>query len=206
MNEQISVKLALDIVYVYGVVNGEVADFQLTDYGVWSATVPSNSEGRYEVEITAYNSLGTPSTYTTVVYYLDGLIPPKTDWRSDDKYNSLDLNRVEANTKYIAEVMETAGYHPELAEVSVNWTMESIPFLSDINRIEGNILALERAFTTPPGWEPPVVAWARGRPFTSTEANRLERNILLIYGMLLDAIASFKYAGTFACGEDGEIY
>ena len=70
MTEQLAVQLTLDIIYVYGEVNGAVAEFTLTAPGVWSAVVPKAEDGRYEVTITAYNSLGTPTTYSAVLYKL----------------------------------------------------------------------------------------------------------------------------------------
>lgn len=209
MNEQLSVQLGLDIVYVNGLVNGEVADFQLTGEGVWSATVPSNDEGRYEIEINAYNTLGTMSTYSTVIYFWDGLILPITNWTSSDHYNAADLVRVEANTQYVADTMITAGYHPALAEFKLDWTKTDIPFISDINRIERNILALAQVLRMqmyPDGWEDPVTNWASGMGFDYQDANRLEKNIALLYDLVIRAIANFKYTGTFACGEEGDIY
>lgn len=206
MSQQVSVTLSNDIVYVYGLVNGLEATFSLTSPGVWSATVPNENDDRYEVEITAYNSLGTATTYSTVIYYLEGLIPPKIDWKLSDTYNAPDLVRVEANIGFVANAMESAGYRPEIIGISTNWAQESIPFLSGINRIEGNIKALEEAFIAPPGWEEPVTNWGKGMPFDYNDANRLERNTLFIYQLLLNVIESFKFTGTFSCGEEGDIY
>lgn len=48
MTEQLSVKLGLDIIYVYGTVNGVEATFTLVEAGIWSAVVDKAVDGKYE--------------------------------------------------------------------------------------------------------------------------------------------------------------
>lgn len=205
MNEQLSVSLPLDIIYVYGTVNGDEATFSLSSSGTWTAVVSKSIDGRYSVDITAYNSLGTATEYHTVIYYLDELITPKTDWTTSDYYNAVDVNRVEANTQHIAQLLESVGYTPVLSNVVVDWTIEGIPYLIGINRIESNIEALAEAFITPLGWGT-TKNWSVSNGFDCNDANRLERNLQLINDLLLKAIDNFRYCGTLATGEEGEIY
>ncbi len=203
--EQLSVNLALDIIYVYGTVNGAEADFALTAPGVWSAVVPRSEDGVYTVSVTAYNSLGTPTTYETTLYRASGLLQPKTDWARDDYYNAEDLNRVEINTQYLADELTLAGYQVRLEQVIADRDMTHFEFASSLSRVERSIDALAAAFIAPPGYQEPRV-WAALDTFDYRDANRLERNLQLLYDWLVAAMASFRRAGAFACGEGGEIY
>lgn len=205
MTEQLNVNLSQEVVYVYGTVNGEEATWTLTAPGVWSAVVPKSEDGLYHVCITAYNSLGTPTTYETVISRIEGLIPLKTDWTAQDFYNADDLNRVEADTQYIAEYLESAGYPVTLEAVRVDRDVTSIEFADSLSRVERNIDALRQAFLAPPGYQAPKV-WAAGKPFGYRDANRLEQNLQLLHDWAVAVVAGFKYCGTFACGEDGGIY
>jgi len=204
MTEQLHVNLAPDIIYVSGTVNGEVATFSLTSPGVWSAIVPASSDGRYQIEITAYNSLGTPTVYSTVVYKLTGLIPLKADWTRDDCYNPQNLNEVEANTQYIADYLTAVGYTVTLQPIETGRDYKRIEFADELIRIELNIHALSEGFITPPGYVEPKT-WAALMPFDYLDANRLARNLLLLHAWAVGVVASFKYCGAFACGEGGEI-
>lgn len=205
MTEQLHVNLTLDIIYVHGIVNGEVADFSLTSPGTWSAIVPKASDGRYEITITAYNSLGTPTVYSTVVYKLSGLIPLTTDWTRDDYYNANDLNEVEANTQYIADYLTAVGYPITLQPIETGRDYRRVEFADELNRVENNIHALSEGFISPPGYVEPKT-WAALMPFDYRDANRLERNLQLLHTWAVSVVASFRYCGTFACGEGGEIY
>lgn len=204
MTEQLNVSLALDVIYVHGTVNGVEADFALTAPGVWTATVPRAEDGRYVVSITAYNSLGTPTVYETTIVKLDDLLPLKTDWVATDTYNADDLNRVEANTQYVAEQLAQLGYPVTLETVYSGRDTTSIEFASSLNRVEGNIKALHDGFAPLPGFA--AKTWAAGMPFDYRDANRLERNLQLLDTWAESAADGFKVCGTFSCGEGGEIY
>lgn len=205
MTEQISVTLSLDISYVYGTVNGVEADFSLTAPGVWSAVVPKSQDGRYEVVITAYNSLGTPTQYDTVIYRLEDIMEPKTDWTSSDYYNADDLNRVEVNTQFVANYLRDIQYNiPVLVSVEGR-TAKSIEFISSVNRVEDNVESIRTNFLTPPGYQDKKT-WYLGRGFDFKDANRLEQNLQLLYDWAVIAKENQIYCGTFACGEEGVIY
>lgn len=128
----------------------------------------------------------------------------KTNWTSEDTYNAGDLNRVEAMTAQIADSLAQAGYQATLEPIYAGRDITSFEFASSLNRIERNINAVHDGFVPLPGFEAKV--WAAGMPFDYRDANRLERNLQLLYlwgGRTLDA---FRYCGTFYCGEGGEIY
>jgi hypothetical protein len=205
MTEQISINLSSDISYVYGTVNGEVADFSLTSPNTWTAIVPKSPDGKYVIEITAYNNLGTPTQYDTIIYRLEEIIEPRTNWTADDYYNFDDMNRVEANTQYVAEFLNSLSYRiPDLV-VETGRDMTDIDFIPSVNRVEQNIEKIRNRFLTPPGYKVTKV-WALGMGFDYRDANRLEGNLKLLYEWAIIAKDNQIYCGTFACGEEGVIY
>ncbi len=205
MTEQLDIGFGLEIVYVSGTVNGVAVDWTLTAPGVWSAIVDKAPDGRYEIGITAYNEFGTPTHYHTVIYKLTGLVPLKTDWTRDDQYGPDELNRVEADTQYVAELAYGAGYPVTLEDVVVDRDMAGYEFANSLSRVERNIDAIAQGFLPPPGYVQSKT-WIAGLRHDYTDANRIERNLQLLHDWLVGTIASFRWCGTFTCGEDGGIY
>lgn len=203
MNEQISINLTSDISYVHGNVNGIEASFSLTAPGVWSAIVPKAANGKYIISITAYNNAGTSTNYNTVLYKLDDIITPKTNWTIEDYYNADDLNRVEANTQYIAEYLNSLDYYITLETVKTDRDMMSLDFISSINRVERNIETIKNNFLTPPGYQNSKI-WSLGKGFDYSDANRLESNLYLLYLYAKIAKDNLIYCGTLECGSDWE--
>ena len=199
--EQLNISLGLDIIYVHGTVNGTEATFTLVDTGIWSAVVPKAADGKYAVVITAYNSLGTPTTLETVIYKLDGLIQSKLDWTQWDYYNAEDLIRVEANTQFVADYLSTMGYIADLQGVKVDWTMLDFPTITEINRIENNINSLQECFYAPEGWQDRKI-WLRGKKFSWEDALRYEMNLHLLTQMINLIKDATVYAGTFNSGQE----
>lgn len=204
MTEQLNINLSQEIIYVYGTVNGVEAEWTLAAPGVWSAVVPKSPDGKYVVSITAYNSLGTPTTYETVISKIEELLPLKT-WGPNDEYGPEELNRIEANTQYIAEYLEDAGYPAILESVKVDRDITGYEFGDSLSRVERNIDALAQGFIAPPGYQAPK-AWSAGMRHSYVDANRLEQNLHLLHNWALGVVASFKHCGSFACGEDGGIF
>lgn len=133
-------------------------------------------------------------------------IDPKVDWTSQDYYNFWDLDRVEYDTKYIAAVLSDFRAVPITLNTVTGRTMRRIEFYDSLNRIEQNIQTLADNFFEPVGWETPKTNWISGGRFDWRDATRLEKNLLLLHDLVLKAIDSLKYCGTFYAGEDGEIY
>lgn len=207
MTEQLSINLSSDINYVYGLVNGVEATFSLTSPGVWSAVVPKAPDGKYVISITAYNAAGTSVNYNTVLYRLDDIITPKRNWTSDNFYNADDLNRVEANTQYIAEYLRSLDYTIPSAVVKTDRNVTSIDFISSINRVEKNIDDIKNNFIPPIGYQGKK-DWKIGVKFDFRDANRLEDNIYKLYSLAKIAKENIIYSGTFNCGTDweGDLY
>lgn len=203
--ETLSLTLGLDVIYVSGTVNGLEAGFELVGPGVWEAVVPKAEDGMYHVVVTAYNSLGTATTYSTTISRIEDLLPLKK-WGPRDHYSPEDLNRIEANTQYIAGYLGEAGYPIVLEAVKVDRDITGYEFAGSLSRVERNIDALAQGFVSPPGYEQPKV-WQAGQRHSYVDANRLERNLRLLYQWAEAVVASFRYCGTFYCGEDiGGIY
>lgn len=200
MIEQLNINLMSDVTYVSGTVNGEEATFSLTSPNVWSAIVPKSEDSKYEIKITAYNNLGSSITYTTTIYKMEDMIPGVM-WRYNDYYNAEDLNRVEANTQFVADLLSNMGYNAEIQLLDSGWTMLKFPTNAQINRIESNLESLKNSFYTPPGYGEKKT-WPQKTGFSFEDANRYERNLELLYLWAQKVLESYKYCGTFACGEE----
>lgn len=203
MDEQLSISLSSDINYVYGTVNGISATFSLTAPGIWSAVVNKAANGRYVISITAYNNAGTSVQYNTVIYKLDDIITPKIDWKAEDYYNADDLNRIEANTQYLADYLRSLYYSIPTQEIKVDRDIISIDFANSINRVESNIETLKNNFLSPPGYKG-IKQWMLGMGFNYEDANRLEDNLRLLYEWAKKTKDNQIFSGTFSCGTDWE--
>lgn len=127
-------------------------------------------------------------------------IPPKTDWNSEDYYNFEDLDRVENNTQVVAELIKLFDTIPDL-EINTNRDIKSIEFAESLNRIENNIKILgERRIL--PGWISPKIDWEYNQRFSYVDANRLERNLELLYKHYKGNSKLFRYCGAYICGEE----
>lgn len=130
------------------------------------------------------------------------MITPKTNWTSDDYYNFEDLNRVESNTQFVAGYLQSIDYPVQLEEVVNNRTMIDIDFLSSINRVERNIESIRSSMNIiPPGYGAMKI-WPQKTGFSHQDAIRYEKNIELLYLWATRIYESYKYCGTFACGEE----
>lgn len=146
-------------------------------------------------------------------------------------YNYPDMNRVGNAVAYIANRMttlpgeletyrETAGvaddplfdvpYDPDDVVVSVvtNWTVSSVPTVSQINTYLNNLSVLRRQLTLPAN--APVVPVSLDN-MTFETANNIEQLLSIInttlttvetdlYARIDNTVASFAYAGAWYCG------
>jgi hypothetical protein len=84
----------------------------------------------------------------------------------------------------------------------INRTVKSIDFLSSINRIEANLDNIRLAFFSPADYLPKET-WTVGKGFDYTDANRLEGNTSRLLSLGMSVYQSYRYCGTFNCGESG---
>ena len=66
--------------------------------------------------------------------------------------NVLDLNRIEANTKYLIDKLKTLGYYSTASiNIEFPWTQQKYFKLDHLNKIKMSIQKMRETFTTYPG-------------------------------------------------------
>lgn len=127
-----------------------------------------------------------------------------------DYYNYADLNRVENNTDYICDYIETFATRPTVDTIKMNWVNTDIPNYDDLNRIESNILAIEEAIGTPDGWTTPKTDWVSVLDkFGYIQANRLETNLTVLKNLAEQINTGFLLCGdsmTTICGKGNTLF
>lgn len=198
MIRTLNVWLGVEIIYVYGTVNGVAATFTVGENGYWQAVVPRAENDIYEIYVEAYSAGGLEGSYTITVYY--GFHSPKTDWKKTDYENASDWNRQTGNIKHIAdEVLPALGYTAEQETIPTAHA-ETLPTAGLVNKLEGNLAAIADSGTPlPAGWELSKV-WDSGKP-DYTDANRWERNALLMQEQAQRIAKRWQASGTFSAGQ-----
>jgi hypothetical protein len=122
-------------------------------------------------------------------------------------YNVADVNRVENNTDYLSDYIDTnIGDHPATTGIKMDWANTDIPDKDDFNKIEGNIQACRNTFTAnPAGWVTLKTTWVSLDKFDYVDANRLETDLSLLKEMAEDVVAAYLHCGDFICGEGTEL-
>jgi hypothetical protein len=128
-------------------------------------------------------------------------ITQKKNWNKEDYYNFEDLNRVEKNTQYVKEQCENIlNYQFSVFNFVKNRDNTRFEFAEDLNRIEGNILALKNASYEPLVWVNPKTNWQDLDSFDKDDANRLENNIDNLKEMIEDIERNLPRCGALVCG------
>jgi hypothetical protein len=134
---------------------------------------------------------------------------PQT-FTSSDYYNYDDLNRVENNTQYLNDLLESIGYSPTITGVNTSRDNTSLAYYDDLNRIEQNIQNLVDASYEPLTWETPKTTWVSViDSFDYTDANRLENNLLNLKNMVDGIIEALLYCGdaqATICGKGNTLF
>src|SRR5690606_27317030 len=105
---------------------------------------------------------------------------PKTNWTALDAMNAEDFNAIETNTATAAWYLRLIQYNIPALSTVTGRTKTFIDLLSSINRIEANLETIRTNFATPPGY-PGAKAWGVGTNFDWRDANRLERDVQLLF-------------------------
>lgn len=127
-------------------------------------------------------------------------LTPKTDWTNNDHYNADDINRVESNSQHVKEFLESIGYTLPSMTFVTDRTKQSFDYVSNINRLEENFKTIWEAFIYEQGWT--LFVWTENTPFDAETANRWERELERTYTYAQSAFESFRYCGTFNCGQE----
>jgi hypothetical protein len=109
--------------------------------------------------------------------------------------NATDLNRIEGNTMYISQLIREHGFQTNVT-TKVDWTDESLPNATDVNRIIDNIKEIRNKYYEPAGMPslPQTVV-------SFSDINAIERSLMLFREMLLGMVGAFRRSGTFRCGQ-----
>ena len=108
-------------------------------------------------------------------------------------FNLLDLNRIEGDIDYLAEIMESFSYSPNIH--GKLWDRVDMPNQNDMSRIVENIRSLISAFY-PPDNPPPLPTTM----LSHDDINSIEENLYLIKQILDCMQTSFKKVGTIKSG------
>ena len=203
MTEQVSVKLASDILYVEGYVNGSLAEFQQQGNDVWCATVDKSEDNIYEIYIKAYNSNGLSSEISTTLYYGVNLIYDRTsrdlyDRTNKSYYNASDLNRVETATEYIEKLLQVYSYFKGQLVCRKNWVAVDFPTEVEMNRYLGNIQRLIDSFHLKK--DSPTLPKSMNNLDIYT-ANDIEKILFDLNELIENMISQFYYSGEIYSGE-----
>lgn len=129
------------------------------------------------------------------VTVVDGVLVFNVDDVYDLKgcLNLSDLNRIEGNIAYLAELMESYSYSPNIHYK--HWVMTDMPNQSDVSRIIENIRSLIGAYYSPDN--PPSLP---STMLSYTDINAIEENLYLIKQLLECMQSSFEKAGAMRSG------
>lgn len=225
MDEQnVTVTLPSDVIYVSGTVNGIEYTWTNTEGYRWEAVVARTENEIYVVALTLINALGTTSEANFTLYYgtlnlitdrterdverwrilhskgFDAMTEEeKTEWQTALKgaYNFVDMNRVETAVDFLTSRLLELG-HYIAPEVKTTWTATDHPTKTDIDRYFGNV-ALIRSIL-------PMYATTPKAPTTQKKMDYLVANdiehILSDVDRRINGIKqSWLYAGDVFTGE-----
>ncbi len=108
--------------------------------------------------------------------------------------NATDLNRIEANTKYISQFIREYGFQTNVT-TKVDWTDECLPNVDDVNRIIDNIEEIRNKY-----YEPAGMPSLPQTMVSFSDINAIEQSLLLFREMLLGMVGAFRRSGTFVSG------
>jgi hypothetical protein len=134
---------------------------------------------------------------------IDPFLQAKTNWSPTDYYNFDDLNRVELMTEIVKEKVEEFRNKTITASFVSNRTKDSIEFAVSLRRIEKNILFLGNELKTPTGFIIPRTDWDYNQSFSFEDANRLEKNLVLLNNYVTGNVSARLYCGQYIVGDEG---
>lgn len=109
--------------------------------------------------------------------------------------NIEDLNRIEQWTQFLANTLNSLGY--EVYIETKTWTLQSIPWQEEIDRIRRNIVSLQDKYRLIPEWK--EITFTNSLNFT--QVNAIEWDLHMIFKWLSRMVAGFSYLGEFFSGE-----
>ena len=113
-------------------------------------------------------------------------------------YNYSDLNRVEAKTAEVAELLTAQGYVTTV-DVKTDWTMTNFPTQTEMKRYLENVKKCVNNFCQVPGVTLPDTM----DRLDYIGANNIEKTLVGIEKLLEYMLAVMRYSGTFYSGNEG---
>lgn len=110
-------------------------------------------------------------------------------------FNVTDINRIENNSRYIADRLNVLKYSNTITTKS--WDMYGIPNYTEITRLINNVTSLIKAYYQPTG-APSLPSTL----LTYEQVNALEKNLYMIKHLIDNEENEFRHCGTFNCGEE----
>lgn len=126
-------------------------------------------------------------------------IEPKTDWGFEDSRESIDFNRVEGDTAYLANLLNAYGYLINLV-TKTDWQEDDLLLKAEAERGLANVKALVAAYMVRSD-VPELPGNMENLNFSG--ANAIELALLDIYDLINNMVAAYRHAGTFYAGQGG---
>lgn len=116
-------------------------------------------------------------------------------------YNVSDLNRVGNCLNYLFERLKGLGYiaYPNIFTAKTDWTITSIPTVSDMQAYLRAVSIIRNALITFPGTPIPPT---NTRGLTFLQANDIEKILLSVETATNNMIAAYRYCGEPNCGDE----
>jgi hypothetical protein len=110
-------------------------------------------------------------------------------------FNVTDINRIENNTRYIADRLNVLKYTNTIETKS--WNMSGLPNITEVTRLISNVSKIITAYYKPA--DSPTLP---NTLLTFAQVNDLEKMLYMIKHLIDNEENAYRYCGTFNCGED----
>lgn len=130
-------------------------------------------------------------------------IEPKTDWTADDFFNASDWNRIIGNMSHLHDRAKDFSWKLYRMPFNVGEQKDysSMLYAREFNRVEEMLTLLNKLTYNLVTDEAPIYEDNGATP-TYEELNRIESLIKEIYDTMDRVEKSFRYSGTFYCGQE----
>ena len=116
--------------------------------------------------------------------------------------NAWDLNRIEIDTDFLRDLLLVYGYSAGITTIKVDWDVEDLLESIELERLRANIQNLIDSYYSPEitGTQYPMPE--NMQKLNYKVLNNIENNLRLMKEMIHRMEESFRYCGTFYCGQE----
>lgn len=196
---------------VTGYVDGEPIYFEEPEPTQYEADAEVEEKPQYEVGITATDEFDNSTTVNQMFYMSGEWIEPVVDrilqdlkeMNSRAYLNYWDLNRIEHDTEYLADILNGYGYNQSLAH-KTDWLMSDFPYSAEMERVRSNIQTLIDGYHAQEVELPETLGYdpTTKKHLDWQKLNAVEQNLKLMKEMIGRMEQSFRYCGTFYSGQE----